>query len=275
MITNKDDFTKKRKTRVEVLEERIINAELIIEELNKDLKEEGVKEISKIESVLNELREMKKKIIQIETEDNMIIEQQLLQINEESLLIINKDKIRVVDENEQLKKNKIEQDEFIRKLQEEMLSMKLSLNITRNKENELNEQNSILEEKLKKLKSEAYGFDIAKKFEMHQNKKNNEKKYLGHIDPNRNKAIEDNHLAYNLWERENITNPKYPSKLEDLTKQKGLWIGNSASSIDKLMYDIDYSEKKPENNLMGNNNRYQNSLNTNMRKISPMILSNK
>jgi chromosome segregation ATPase len=271
MITNKDDFTKKRKTRIEILEERIIAAQNMINELNQELKEEGEKEISKLESVLNDLRLMKEKLIEKEKLDNEILDEELRKMNNDSLLIINNEKVRVVLENEKLKSEKKEKDDQIKKLQEEILKLNLSLKNYKNKEDKLNEDNAILQEKFKNLESKAYGYDIAKKFETHQNKLNTQKRYPNIIDPNKYRAIEDDHLANNFWEREKLTSNKSPSKLDDLAKQKGLWIGNSSSNIEKLMNDVNISKRNEVNLNMA---KYSDSINTNMRKFSPMILNN-
>jgi hypothetical protein len=130
------------------------------------------------------------------------------------------------------------------------------------------ETNSVLKNKVDDYKSKAYGYDISKKFEIHQNKLNNEKKANNQIDPNRNKAIEDNVLAYNLWEKQNIASQRNPSKLEDLTRQNQLWIGNSSNNIEKLVYDIN------SNNLSNMENWNKNILHSNMRKYSPYVLNN-
>lgn len=272
MITNKDDFTQKRKTRLEILEERILAAQKMINELNQELKLEGVKEISKLESVLNDLRSMKENIIKKENIDNQILDTELRKINNDSLLLINNEKVRVLTQNEKLKFEKKEKNDQIKKLQDEILKLNLSLKIYKLKEDKLNEDNVLLQEKFKNLESKAFGYDIAKKFEIHQNKLNTQKKYPNLVDPNKYRAIEDDQLANNFWEREKLTLNKSPSKLDDMAKQKGLWIGNSSSNIEKLMNDVNIS-KKNEINL--NMAKYSESINTNMRKFSPMILNNR
>lgn len=281
MLTNKEDFTKKRKTRLESLEERILTAEKLIEELNKELKDEELNEIAKLVKTLNELREMKQKIIDSEKNDRENIDEEVKRLTSEGLLLINMDKVRIMNENEAMKKNKIQREDYIKKLEEQIMMKNLAIELAKQKENELIEHNSILEDKVKSLKSKAYGYDIAKKFEIHQNKINNDKKLNNQIDPNRHKAVEDDNLAYNLWERENNNHLRNPSKLEDLTKQKQLWIGNSASNIEKLMFDINAKSMKNNNSNIitsinsGDTKNIDSNLNSNMRKYSPMILNNK
>lgn len=278
MITNKEDFTKKRKTRLELLEDRIIQAENVIEELNKDLKEEGVNEIAKFEKVLEELREMQREIKEKEMNDNPNINEKIEKLQFESLLFINNDKVRIISQNKKLQKEMNAQKEELKKMQEDLMRKQLELEQERKKNNELLEANAVQDDKIKVLKSKAYGFDIAKKFEIHQNKINNDNKH-NKIDPNRGKYIEDKNLAYNFWERENIAEMRNPSKLDELSKQKQLWIGNPIGTIEKLMNDIESKNRKNEhtsNNPYGNNRtNNNNSLNSNMRKYSPLILTNK
>jgi hypothetical protein len=269
MITNKEDFQKHRKTRVELLEERIINAQKLIDEINNELKKEDEPEISRLEKILNEVREMKNSIIQQDQVNRNEINSELEKINKDSLLILNNEKMRIVFQNEKLEKEKKDNQNYIKKLEEELMHRKLEIELYKKKENDLLEQASILDDKLKILRSKAYGYDIAKKFEVHQNKINSEKSNI--IDPNRNKTIEDEVLAFNFWERENL-HPIKNSKLEDLTKQKGMWIGNPGANIEKFIYDTDSNAIK-NNHIV--NNPYGNKIQSNMRKFSPMILNNK
>jgi hypothetical protein len=277
MITNKDDLynIKKRKTRLEALEERIISAEKLIAELNEELQEEGIHEIEKLEKTLQELKEIKQNIIETEEKDQHHVEKELNKISHESLLILNNEKVKIINENEKLKHTHKEREDYIKKLEDEIHRKNLEIEIRKKKESELLETNAVLEDNVKVLKSKAYGYDISKKFEIYQNKIHNEKKVHNQVDPNRNKPIEDDNLAYNLWERESGRNLRMPSKLEDLSKQKQLWIGNSTSNIEKFIYDLDASQKQNYSNTYNMNNMNNNQLSTNMRKFSPMIMNTK
>ena len=103
---------------------------------------------------------------------------------------------------------------------------------------------------------------------IYQNKLNNEKTYNSNIDPNRNKTIENENLAFSLWEKQYSQNIKHPTKLDEISKTNGLWIGNSASNIEKFLHEVNSSKNRKENS--GNE-----LINTNMRKYSPMIINNK
>lgn len=263
MKTNSLDLINKRKTRIEILQDRIKNAEEMINIMKNDLEKREMGETSKIEKALNELREMKQKMTEISTENTNKIDHELTLLKEESLLLVNNTKLRMVDQNKKIIAEKEENESEISKLKQEIIKLKMDLSLSKNKENELMDINGGLLEKINKLESKAYGYDIAKKFEMHQNKKNNEKRYQM-SDPNSSKANEDNYLANNFWNRESDSN-KQPSKLDDINKKVGLWVGNSSTNIDKLVSDVE--------NI---NIRYSNNeLKTGMRKHTSLIFNNK
>ena len=124
------------------------------------------------------------------------------------------------------------------------------------------------EVEMTKLKAKAYGYDINKKLEYQQQRV---KPYgnTGHY----------NEGDDGLWENENKINSNL--KLDQLAKDKQLWIGNPTQNIDKLMNDMD-------KNHVGNNSNYDenvnhpggyynnissnSNLNSNLRKYSPLIL---
>jgi hypothetical protein len=282
MITNKDDFTKKRKTRLELLEDRILLAENTIQNLKNEFAKDNQMEIKKIEIMLKELREMRENIKNIETEDNNSLLKEIQNVKENCLMIINNEKMKVVVENENLQKQRAEKDKLIMKMKEEIAQLNFTLKQSKIKEEKLLEKNSELENNYNSLQSRAYGYDIAKKFELHQKKINQEKN---------NKVLNENdRLALNFWEKENLKNNKVQTKLEDLTKQNALWIGNPSSNIDKLMREVSnpYNNNGSISNLKPpsvsdmflskesyNKPTNKQNIYTNMRKISPMILNNK
>jgi hypothetical protein len=269
MITNKEDFMKKRKTRLEVLEERILNAETIIEELNKELKDEGISEIQKMEKILNELREMKESIIEEEQKNNKEIKTEMNNFNQESLLLMNIEKVKVMNDNEKLKNEMEKFKEIIKNMEKELISKNVDIQKQKQYNDKILDINSEQEQEIKLLKAKAYGYDIAKKYDIYKHKINNENKNI--IDPNKHRLVEDENLAYNFWERENLAQMKNPSKLDDLAKERQLWIANSSKNIDKLVNKTESRDKDHMyNNPYGNRN---NGISTNMRKVSPMILN--
>lgn len=270
MKTDSEEFIKTRRTRLELLEERISRAEKLIEDLKLEFKEEDVKEMNKLQNILLDLRDMKHNLLKVEAEDNINLAQKIKQLTENSLLILNNHKVEIANENEKLKLEKEKNNDYIRKLEQDIIKKNFEMESAKKKENQLNEINSSLEENLRIFKSKAYGYDIAKKFEIYQNKLNNEKFNKMNIDPNKNKNIEDEYLAFSLWEKQYNKNISYPTKLDDIARHNGLWIGNSQSNVEKLLYEIDSSNKREKYSYNNSNT----SINTNMRKYSPMIINN-
>jgi len=270
MIVIKDELLNKTQTRYEILEERILKIENNIKNICKDVNLEGMKEIEKLNSVLNELEDFKDKIKNIQETETINLEKESKIILNDSLLILNNDKIRIINVNENLIREKREKDCVINKLLEEIKILSEEKKQTNRSHQEFIKDNNALEEKLKSLQSRAYGYDIAKKFEMYQNKLNNERESIV-VKANKFNSLDSEQMAYNFWEKESNGNSKHLTKLEDLTKQKDLWIGNPFSNVDKFMKE-DKTFSQPS---MESNGRRNPPLQTNMRKISGMILDNK
>ena len=81
--------------RYEEIEQRIQNAEKIIESINTELKNKGFKEISKMNEVLKEVHQMKENIRLKAIQDRKNIESQTKDIAMNSLLMVNNEKIKV------------------------------------------------------------------------------------------------------------------------------------------------------------------------------------
>lgn len=269
MITNKDEFANKpRFTRVERLEERIQKADILLKSLKNDMDKEGLQESSQIESILNEMKTIKQNLInQLKEEENQI-NKVINETNENSLLIINNEKIKLevlLNKNEDKLKDK---SNYIKKLEEEIRNQKLMIEQLNSKNNKLHETNSKQHETIELLKSKAFGYDIAKKFEIYKNKEGN---VLQSSNRNMN---EDPKLGYEIWERENVYD-KVSGKLNDLTKEKQLWIGNLENNLDK----IGVKSENKRNNLnnyekkLNYNNHNSSSMANMMKKISPLLLN--
>ena len=244
MIIQKEEFIKKRRTRIEIVEERILNAEKILEQVKEEFREEDEKELYKLHNILSDLREMKLNILKIEAEEKLNLDKKVNELKGNSLLILNNAKVEIMNENEKMKSIKTDDEDYIRKLEKELMLKNLELELVKTQEDKLLEVNSSLGDEIRILKSKAYGYDIAKKYEYYINKVNNEKTYINSIDPNRNKTIENDKLAISLWEKQFAKNLKNPTKLDDISKHNLLWIGNSSSNAQKLIYDIESLSKK-------------------------------
>jgi hypothetical protein len=260
MKTNREEFLPRRKTRLEALEDRILKAEAAISDLSKELKSEGIQEVDKLETALKDLIEIKKNIVEADAKANAEFDSNIEDVRQNSLMILNNAKVEVLLQNEALISKSKDRETYIKKLEDELNKRTLQIEILKYKENELHTTNSELAEDLNRMKSKAYGYDIAKKFEIHKNKTANAK----------NKNYEDDTRAYDLWEKNYPTNTKPYTKLEELTKQNQMWIGDSSANIAKLLNEIDKSKVEKRENI---EKREKSSLNTNMRKYSPLIMN--
>jgi len=168
---------------------------------------------------------------------------------------------------------------------------------------ELQEEILALKDKLSVYQARAYGFDVAKKFEIYNRnhyknslntgttsnantinavntgntgntvntKTNIVKSKEENFDPFKN-YIESGGNEKNYWDKEKEANiykdQKTSSALDELARQKGLWINYPTRNITKLVSDIDYSTK---NNKLKEGYYYPNqSTMNNMSNINNM-----
>jgi chromosome segregation ATPase len=244
MITNKEEFGIKRKTRLDILEERIITAEKAITQLKENYIKEQQEDITKLSNVVSVLNDMKTELEEIQKLEEEQIDSEITNIKRESLLIINIEKIKIIEEREKLKKELEDYKSNLSKLQSDLNDKECQIEEERQKNKKLEEINSIHSDNINVLKSKAFGYDIAKKYETYKNDSSA-------------KRQDHNPLEYNIWERENPVYIKQMSRLDDLAKEKKLWISNHENSINKLINDIQHSS----------------GIGTNMRKYSPMIIN--
>jgi len=90
-----DEIHPSKIPRYEDIEDRIHNAEKILESINAELKNKGLKEISKMNDVLKEVQLMKENIRQKSIQDKKSIEFNTREIAMNSLLMVNNEKIKV------------------------------------------------------------------------------------------------------------------------------------------------------------------------------------
>jgi hypothetical protein len=165
-------------------------------------------------------------------------------------------------ENDRLKEKIKEQNDYIKKLETELIETRTRMmNMSKNADIL---QGSLVnkEVEVNKLKSKAYGYDINKKLEYQQQR----------VKPygNNNYGEDD----YGLWENENRNNNNN-LKLDQLAKEKQLWIGNPSQNIEKLVNEMDKNYKAHEEfsqNPTNQSNYRDNNINSNLRKYSPLIL---
>jgi hypothetical protein len=82
-------------TRIQSLEDRILKAEALIENLGEDFKKEGLKELDKLYMILNEVKQLKATVKEKTTKDDKSVETELSTTIKNSIVLINNDKVKV------------------------------------------------------------------------------------------------------------------------------------------------------------------------------------
>ena len=268
-----DDIFKTRKTRMEVLDDRIREADLFLnsllpkekrEELEKkdEIEEEKSENIEKTSKTQKFITKMEKMIEELNKLKNNNIESSQIQsevskLPQESLIQLSFSKVSIKKEYEKSKKNSTEKDEYIKKLEDEVLKGRIDMEKIKKNESENMSKISTLEDQIRILKSKVFGYDIGKKYEYYKDHQN-----LNHPISN----IQDDKLAFSMWEKENY-NPRIPNKLNQMENEKDMWINHSQNNIDKLIKDV---------NNANSYNSFKNSQSNigNMRRFTPTILKN-
>jgi len=172
------------------------------------------------------------------------------------------------------------QQEMMNKMVNEQMEQKVQYEKLLKRNNELLDKESELQDKLAVMQSKAYGFDAAQKVDLYKsNQKRNFNTYDQH-DPLRHKIDTqmDHQPGYNFWEKENKIG--HSTRLDDLAKEKDLWVNNQDKNVHKLVNDIDRSGKI-NNNVGGNygsnsnSNNYYGGTNLNSNKnVNPNVNPN-
>lgn len=234
------DSLDRRKTRIELLEDRIKILTRKIEELK------AIQETENIE--LNQLNDLKEKLQSIRTSleaenQESEIQSGINEFKKIGILLINNEKIRERQSNEALQSKNALLHEEINRLKEEVYRRKISIAELVKSNNELLEVNSKQEEYINRLKSKTYGFDIAARFEKEKNRSTRLQNDM---------VINHENARNSLWENSNIYD--FKQNFNEYANDKNLWINNSNANVEKLSKEV--------------------SLNKNMRKYSPIILNN-
>ena len=255
--------------------------------------------VRRLQFIINELNKLKTNSNIDENE----LDKEVDLLPKRALIEMCLSKAKLVKQEEIKKQSEIEKEEYIKKLENEIVNQRLSLEKLTKADGEHLLQISTLQDQIRILKSKTFGYDIAKKYEY----------YKDHETANGPSAhIQDENLAYSMWEKENFAERKAPTKLNKLENEKQMWIRNPQNNINKLENDVNLANsykagnnfginndednglwtKTPEQarNRNGNSNfnnygagykRYDGSNNQggnslgNMRRVAPMIMNNK
>ena len=320
-ITEKNKF-EGGKTRIQSLKDRIDIAFETLRNLYDESKLEKInkkeKRPSKTKIIQYDLEEVANKIVSKEgtvnlktleakimpTDENNI-EESKEQLNTKEIEInspfINRMQFILNELNQKLLDSQKEKNEYVKKLESEVVNQRISLEELKKAENEHLLKISAYEDQIRILKSKVFGYDISKKYEYFKEHES--------LNNNQNAHIQDDNLAFSMWEKENYGERKAPSSLNKLENEKQMWISNAQNNINKLENDVKLANSyRGERNFAMNNdednglwtktpeearlksknngfNNYGNKYNRNnnqgesnlgnMRRIAPMIMNNK
>ena len=129
-----------RKTRAEALNDRINEARTYLNELLPDdageqpvSSQAAINVISKMENMIaeiNELEEVSKKT------DSTAIAKEIESLGNRSIVTMGISKVVICDKNLKMKQELLEKDQYIKRIEEEMLQQRLELESVKKKENE-------------------------------------------------------------------------------------------------------------------------------------------
>ena len=291
---------------LKTIEQKIISPEEnnVIESENKTQEKNQEIEISspfilRMQFILNELNQLKLNSKIKEADVNACVAE--LPKNGLMILAISKNKLK--HEHQNLKNKDNEKNNYIKKLETEIVNQRIELEEIKKSDNEHLLKISAYEDQIRILKSKVFGYDIAKKYEYYKEHEASNN--------NQNAHLKDDNLAFSMWEKENYGERVAPSRLNKLENEKQMWISNVQNNINKLENDVKLANSyKGERNFAMNNdednglwtktpeearsknknngfNNYGNRYNRNngnnngensmgnMRRIAPMIMNNK
>ena len=253
--------------------------------------------INRMQFILKELNQLKNNSIINEGE----LDQEVSKLPKDGFIILSLSKNKLKIQHQKLIDSQQENSDYVKKLESQVVNQRISLEELKKAENEHLLKISAYEDQIRILKSKVFGYDISKKYEYfkeHESSSNNQ-----------NAHIQDENLAFSMWEKENYGERKSPSSLNKLENEKQMWISNAQNNINKLENDVKLANsyrgernfamnndednglwtKTPEEAMLKNKkngfNNYGNKYNRNtnqgdsnlgnMRRIAPMIMNNK
>ena len=196
--------------------------------------------VRRIQFAINELNQLK---VNSNIDENEL-DKEVASLPKRGLIELSLSKHLLYRKHEKLKNSDTEKNNYVKKLENEIVSQRLSLEDLKKSESEHLLQISTLEDQIRILKSKVFGYDIAKKYEY----------YKEHESANGPSAhIQDENLAYSMWEKENYAERKAPTKLNKLENEKQMWISNPQNNINKLENDVKLANSYRAGNNFGNN----------------------
>ena len=225
----------------------IINKENIEESSQREDIEVVNPFVKRMQFIINELNQLKTNSNIDENE----LDKEIAELPKRGLLELSLSKTRLNKKHEKIINSDTEKNKYIKKLENEIINQRLSLEELKKAEAEHLLQISTLQDQIRVLKAKVFGYDISKKYEY----------YKEHESANGPSAhIQDENLAFSMWEKENYAERKAPTKLNKLENEKQMWIANTQNNINKLENDVKIANSYRAGNNFGINNDEDNGL---------------
>ena len=254
--------------------------------------------IRRMQFIINELNQLK---VNSNIDENEL-DKEVSSLPKRGLIELSLSKNKLYRKHQNLIKNEEEKNKYVKKLENEIVEQRLTSEDLKKAEGEHLLQISTLEDQIRILKTKVFGYDIAKKYEYYKEQESAN---------GPSSHIQDENLAYSMWEKENYGERKAPTKLNKLENEKQMWISNPQNNINKLEKDVKLANFYRAGNNFGMNNDEDNGLWTktpeqarnrngnngfnnygsgykrydrnnqggnpmgNMRRVAPMIMNNK
>lgn len=225
-----------------------------INEINTEESGQGYEDIEivnpyvrRLQFIINELNKLKT----FSNVDEAELDKQVTSLPKRGLIELSLSKTKLNKKHDDLVKSDNEKNNYVKKLEKEVVDQRLTLEELKKAEGEHLLQISTLQDQIRILKSKAFGYDISKKYEY----------YKEHESANGPSAhIQDDNLAYSMWEKENYGERKAPTQLKKLENEKQMWISNPQNNINKLENDVKIANSYRTGNNYGINNDEDNGL---------------
>lgn len=203
--------------------------------------------VKRMQLIINDLNQLKANSNIDENE----LDKEISELPKRGLIELSLSKIKLNKKHEKFINSDKEKNNYIKKLENEVINQRISLEELKKAEGEHLLQISTLEDQIRILKSKVFGYDISKKYEY----------YKEHESANGPSAhIQDENLAFSMWEKENYAERKVPTKLNKLENDKQMWIANTQNNINKLENDVRLANSYKAGNNFGINNDEDNGL---------------
>ena len=238
--------------------------------------------MNKLNNILADFKNIQSKEKEVNKE---AIKAEVDSLPERSLIELSLAKAKLTEETKKAQEELDKKEESIKSLELQLIAKRDEIERKKQEEQRNLELIQSLQQQVAVLRSKTFGYDISKKYEYYKDK-STKGGPAG--------KIEDENLAFAMWEKENYDNRRSnlnPS-LGQLENSKDMWISGS-NKTGKVVRDVDLANSYNNVNAIKSTNNYNNynnynanvkkstnqgrnqGIGTNMRKYTPMIFDNK